>query len=108
MDTAPVGGPELLDYVNIGIIEDQHGSHVAGITAANDMLGNPTFDGAAPGAKLVSSRACVWAVACTTAATTDGMVDLVVGRGVDVVNMSIGGLPALNDGANARGASTTG
>ena len=30
------------------------------------------------------------------------MVDLVVNRSVDVVNMSIGGLPALNDGNNAR------
>ena len=30
------------------------------------------------------------------------MVDLVVNRNVDVVNMSIGGLPALNDGNNAR------
>ena len=30
------------------------------------------------------------------------MVDLVVNRHVDVVNMSIGGLPALNDGNNAR------
>jgi hypothetical protein len=88
--------------VNIGLVQNQHGSHVAGITAANDMLGNPVFDGAAPGAKIVSSRACVWNGGCTTAATTDGMVDLVVNRGVDVVNMSIGGLPALNDGANAR------
>lgn len=30
------------------------------------------------------------------------MIDLVVNRGVDVVNMSIGGLPPLNDGNNAR------
>lgn len=102
VDTTPAGGPGLADYVNIGIIEDQHGSHVAGITAANDMLGNPVFDGAAPGAKLVSSRACVWGGGCTTAATTDGMIDLVVNRGVNVVNMSIGGLPGLNDGNNAR------
>ncbi len=102
VDTTPAGGPGLVDYVNIGIIEDAHGSHVAGITAANDMLGNPNFDGAAPGAKLVSARACSWGGGCTSAATTDGMVDLVVNRGVDVVNMSIGGLPALNDGANAR------
>jgi subtilisin family serine protease len=102
VDTTPIDGPGLVDYVNIGIIQDAHGSHVAGITAANDMLGNPNFDGAAPGAKLVSSRACVWTGGCTTAATTDGMVDLVVNRGVDVVNMSIGGLPALNDGNNAR------
>ena len=30
------------------------------------------------------------------------MIDLVVNRHVDIVNMSIGGLPALNDGNNAR------
>ena len=102
VDARPAGGPAAVDYVNIGIIEDAHGSHVAGITAANDMIGNGNFDGAAPGAKLVSSRACVWGGGCTTAATNDGMADLVINRGVDVVNMSIGGLPALNDGANAR------
>ncbi len=102
VDTAPVGGPGLVDYVNIGIIESTHGTHVAGITAANDMLGNSAFDGAAPGARLVSARACSWGGGCTAAALTTGMVDLVVNRKVDVVNMSIGGLPALNDGANAR------
>ncbi|MGN9807989.1 S8 family serine peptidase [Micromonospora sp. BQ11] len=91
-----------VDYVNIGIVEDAHGSHVAGITAANDMLGNDVFDGAAPGAKLVSARACVWGGGCTAAALTTGMADLVINRKVDVVNMSIGGLPALNDGNNAR------
>jgi len=30
------------------------------------------------------------------------MIDLVTNRHVDIVNMSIGGLPALNDGNNAR------
>ncbi|HSO65988.1 MAG TPA: S8 family serine peptidase, partial [Ornithinibacter sp.] len=60
------------------------------------------MNGQAPGAKVVSSRACTWGGGCTAAALTDGMVDLVVNRGVDVVNMSIGGLPALNDGNNAR------
>jgi hypothetical protein len=102
VDVTPAGLPGVADFVNIGIIQDQHGSHVAGIAAANDMLGNRVFDGAAPGAKLVSSRACTWGGGCTNAALTDGMVDLVVNRGVDVVNMSIGGLPALNDGNNAR------
>ncbi|MEV0156201.1 S8 family serine peptidase [Micromonospora sp. NPDC050686] len=102
VDTTPAGGPGLVDYVNIGIIESTHGTHVAGITAANDMLGNSAFDGAAPGAKLVSARACSWGGGCTYAALTTGMVDLVVNRKVDVINMSIGGLPALNDGANAR------
>ncbi|MDG4803747.1 S8 family serine peptidase [Micromonospora sp. WMMD980] len=103
VDLAPAGLPgQTADFVNIGIIEDAHGSHVAGITAANDMLGNTRFDGAAPGAKLVSSRACTWGGGCTAAALTTGMVDLVVNRKVDVVNMSIGGLPALNDANNAR------
>jgi subtilisin family serine protease len=102
VDTAPVGGPGLVDYVNIGIVESTHGTHVAGITAANDMLGNGAFDGAAPGAKLVSARACSWGGGCTYAALTTGMADLVINRKVDVINMSIGGLPALNDGNNAR------
>ncbi|MEJ3743924.1 S8 family serine peptidase [Actinomycetes bacterium KLBMP 9797] len=99
---APAGLPGVADFVNIGILASSHGSHVAGITAANDMLGNANFDGAAPGAKIVSGRACSWSGGCTAVALTDGMVDLVVNRGVDVVNMSIGGLPAFNDGSNAR------
>ncbi|HEY0698271.1 MAG TPA: S8 family serine peptidase, partial [Micromonospora sp.] len=102
VDVTPAGLPGVADFVNVGIIESTHGTHVAGITAANDMLGNSAFDGAAPGAKLVSARACSWGGGCTLAALTDGMVELVVNRHVDVVNMSIGGLPALNDANNAR------
>ncbi|WP_405802408.1 S8 family serine peptidase [Streptomyces halstedii] len=89
------------DYVNIGVIESEHGTHVAGITAANSLFGGK-MNGAAPGAKIVSSRACTWSGGCTNIALTEGMIDLVVNRGVDVVNMSIGGLPPLNDGNNAR------
>lgn len=102
VNTEPIGLPGTYDYVNIGIVESTHGTHVAGITAANDMLGNNVFDGAAPGAKLVSARACSWGGGCTAAALTTGMIDLVANRGVDIVNMSIGGLPGLNDGNNAR------
>src|SRR6185503_17508937 len=91
------------DYVNIGVIESEHGTHVAGITAANSLFGGE-MNGAAPGAKIVSSRACTWSGGCTNIALTEGMIDLVVNRGVDVVNMSIGGLPPLNDGNNARAA----
>lgn len=104
VDMSPYGGQYVgttADFVNIGIVADAHGSHVAGITAANSMFGGE-MDGAAPGAKLVSSRACTFAGGCTAAALTTGMADLVVNRGVDVINMSIGGLPALNDGNNAR------
>ncbi|MFF2960728.1 S8 family serine peptidase [Streptomyces sp. NPDC057963] len=91
------------DYVNIGVIANEHGTHVAGITSANGLFGGK-MSGAAPGAQIVSSRACTWSGGCTNIALTEGMIDLVVNRGVDVVNMSIGGLPPLNDGNNARAA----
>lgn len=100
----PLGGDwtgKKADFVNIGVIESEHGTHVAGITSANGLFGGK-MSGAAPGAKIVSSRACTWSGGCTNVALTEGMVDLVTKRGVDIVNMSIGGLPALNDGNNAR------
>jgi subtilisin family serine protease len=95
------GAGDKADYVSIGVIEGSHGTHVAGITAANSLFGG-RMNGAAPGAKLVSSRACTWSGGCTNIALTEGMIDLVTKRGVDIVNMSIGGLPPLNDGNNAR------
>ncbi|MFH0518149.1 S8 family serine peptidase [Streptomyces sp. M41] len=100
----PLGGDwvgQKRDFVNIGVIESEHGTHVAGITAANGLFGGK-MNGQAPGAKLVAARACTWTGGCTNVALTEGMIDLVVNRGVDIVNMSIGGLPALNDGNNAR------
>ncbi|MFD4548909.1 S8 family serine peptidase [Streptomyces sp. NPDC058466] len=100
----PYGGSwvgKKADFVNIGVIESEHGTHVAGITSANGLFGGK-MNGAAPGAKIVSSRACTWTGGCTNVALTEGMIDLVANRGVDIVNMSIGGLPALNDGNNAR------
>ncbi|MEV4438694.1 S8 family serine peptidase [Streptomyces sp. NPDC049577] len=100
----PLGGSwvgKKSDFVSIGVIESEHGTHVAGITAANGLFGGK-MNGAAPGAKIVSSRACTWTGGCTNVALTEGMIDLVVNHGVDIVNMSIGGLPELNDGNNAR------
>ncbi|MDQ0581054.1 S8 family serine peptidase [Streptomyces rishiriensis] len=102
----PYGGDwvgKKADFANIGLIASEHGTHVAGITAANGLFGGK-MNGAAPGAKIVSSRACVFGPGCTNVALTEGMIDLVVNRGVDIVNMSIGGLPGLNDGNNARAA----
>ncbi|MEU7606574.1 S8 family serine peptidase, partial [Streptomyces sp. NPDC041003] len=58
----PLGGDwvgKKADFVNVGIIESEHGTHVAGITAANSLFGGK-MNGEAPGAKLVSSRACSW------------------------------------------------
>ncbi|RSS37991.1 S8 family serine peptidase [Streptomyces sp. WAC08241] len=100
----PAGGDWIgkkADFVNIGLVESSHGTHVAGITAAHGLFGGK-MNGAAPGAKIVSSRACTWTGGCTNTALTEGMTDLVVNRGVDIVNMSIGGLPQQNDGDNVR------
>ncbi|WP_394813831.1 S8 family serine peptidase [Streptomyces litchfieldiae] len=100
----PYGGDwvgQTRDFVNIGIVSGRHGTHVAGITAANGLFGGE-MNGAAPGAQIVSSRACVFGGGCTYTALFEGMIDLVVNRDVDLVNVSIGGLPALNDGNNAR------
>ncbi len=80
---APYGDPSLpatADFVNIGITEDAHASHVAGIAAGHSLFGG-TMDGQAPGAKIVSSRACTWGGGCTAAALTDGMIDLALNRG---------------------------
>jgi subtilisin family serine protease len=90
------------DFVGIGIAEEAHATHVAGITAGNDMFGDADFDGVAPGATIVSERACNWSGGCTNAALTTGMVDLVEVRHANVVNLSIGGLSALNDGSDAQ------
>ncbi|MEV5963530.1 S8 family serine peptidase [Kribbella sp. NPDC051952] len=87
--------------VNIGIVSGAHGSHVAGIVAGNKLLGGK-MSGAAPGAKLVSVRVCLFIAGCTNHALLEGMIYAVTVAHVDVINMSIGGLPALNDGNNAR------
>lgn len=87
--------------VNIGIVSGEHGTHVAGITAANKMFGG-AMSGAAPGAKLKSVRVCLFISGCTTHALIEGMTYIAKKGNVDVINMSIGGLPALNDGNNTR------
>ncbi len=88
-------------FVNIGIVSGLHGSHVAGITAANKMFGG-AMSGAAPGAKLKSIRVCMFITGCTNHALIEGMTFIAKQGNVDVINMSIGGLPALNDGNNTR------
>ena len=90
-----------LKVVNIGIVSGAHGSHVAGIASGNALFGG-AMSGAAPGANLVSVRACLFVAGCTNHALLEGMIYAVKSAHVDVINMSIGGLPALNDGNNAR------
>jgi subtilisin family serine protease len=80
------------DFVDIGLVSGAHGTRLARIAAANGMFGG-RMNGAAPGPKIVSERACLFAPGCTSVAMTEGMVDL--------VNMSIGDMAALNDGGSA-------
>ena len=87
--------------VNIGIVSGFHGSHVAGIAAGNNLFGG-AMSGMAPGAKIVSVRACLFIAGCTPTALVEGMIYVAKQSNVDVINMSIGGLPALNDGNNTR------
>ena len=57
-----------------------HGTHTIGIAIGDDGAGNQIgmfggqMDGAAPGAQLVSARACSFGPGCTAVALTDGMV----------------------------------
>ena len=88
-------------FVNIGIVSGAHGTHVAGIAAGKDFFGG-VFDGGAPGAKLVSVRVCLFVAGCTSRALIDGMIYIAKNARVDVINMSIGGLPFVNDGNNTR------
>jgi len=87
--------------LNIGIVSGAHGSHVAGIAAGNALFGG-NVSGAAPGAQIVSVRACLFIAGCTAHALIEGMIYVAKQANVDVINMSIGGLPALNDGNTAR------
>ena len=87
--------------INIGIVSGAHGTHVAGIIAANGLFGG-AMSGAAPGAQLVSVRVCLFIAGCTAHALVEGMIYAAKTANVDVINMSIGGLPALNDGNNTR------
>ncbi|SER25387.1 pre-peptidase C-terminal domain-containing protein [Lentzea xinjiangensis] len=86
-------------YVNLGI-SAAHGTHVAGITAAHKMF-DGKMAGAAPGAKLMAIKACLTTPSCTNSGLIDGVL-YAARNGADVVNISIGGLPSLNDGNNAR------
>jgi subtilisin family serine protease len=82
--------------VNIGIVSGEHGSHVAGIAAGNSLFGGD-MSGAAPGANLLSVRVCLFVTGCTRHAMEQGMI-YAAEHGVDIINMSVGGLDLINDG----------
>jgi len=95
-------------FVSLGVVSGAHGTHVAGIAAgANRLFSDGAghysdATGAAPGAQIVSIRVCLFTSGCTAHALTEGMIFAAKTANVDVISMSIGGLPSLNDGNNAR------
>jgi hypothetical protein len=95
-------------YVSLGVVSGAHGTHVAGIAAGNKLFRNSSgtlvgdATGAAPGAQIVSLRVCLFTSGCTAHALTEGMIYAAKNANVDVISMSIGGLPSINDGNNAR------
>src|SRR4029079_7793025 len=66
VDTAGAG------YVSLGVVSGAHATHVAGIAAGGKLFGDAT--GAAPGAKIVSLRVCLFTSGCTAHALTEGMI----------------------------------
>ena len=96
------GLPDKVDFVDIGISSGEHGSHVAGIVAANNMFGGQ-MDGPGPRRQAgVCPGLLPSAPAAPTPRSATAWPSSLANRGVDIINMSIGGLPALNDGDNAR------
>jgi subtilisin family serine protease len=93
-------GSDAPSLVNIGIAGAAHGSHVAGIATGNRLFGG-AMSGAAPGAQVMAVKVCLTTTSCTNSGLIDGVL-YAARNGADVANISIGGLPALNDGNNAR------
>ncbi|MDQ2701191.1 MAG: S8 family serine peptidase [Actinomycetota bacterium] len=96
-------GTDEGSWLNIGIAGGSHGSHVAGIAAANRMFSEggaeSEMGGAAPGAQVMSIQVCLVDEGCVGSAMVDGML-YAAENDADVANLSVGGLPPLNDGFN--------
>ena len=93
-------GSDAGSVVDLGIAGAQHGTHVAGIATGNGLFGG-AMSGAAPGARVMAIKVCLTTSSCTSSGLIDGVL-YAAQHGADVANISIGGLPALNDGNNAR------
>ena len=70
-----------------------HGTHVASIIAGTGAASGGAQKGVAPGATLVSAKACT-AAGCTESAIINAMQWAATQPGVKVVNMSLGGQPS--------------
>ncbi len=82
----------------VGFDPGNHGSHVSGIIAGRKTIANDDDDtlarGVAPAARLAVHRVCANNGGC---GSVEAVIDLAK-NGVDLVNMSLGGLSLYNDG----------
>lgn len=82
----------------VGFDPGNHGSHVTGIIGAQKTLSNDSSDtqarGVAPEVELMVNRVCSNNSGCNA---TRAIIDL-ARNGARVINMSLGGLSATNDG----------
>jgi hypothetical protein len=83
-------------YVNIGIVSGGHGTHVAGTVAGKGFF-NGAYDGVAPNAQLAVARVCLFIQGCFQTDQVAAFDYLITVDKVNIIQMSIGGLPALND-----------
>ena len=87
----------------VGFDPGDHGSHVSGIIAGRKTIQNDPDDtlarGVAPEAALYMNRVCANNGGCNA---TAAFIDLVTNAGVEVVNMSLGGLSPFNDGLGVQ------
>jgi hypothetical protein len=83
----------------VGFDPGNHGSHVSGIAAGRQTILNDSPDtlarGVAPAANIYLNRVCANNGGCDA---TEAFIDLATTAGVDVINMSLGGLNPFNDG----------
>ncbi len=83
----------------VGYDPGNHGTHVAGIAAGGKVIANDPDDtlakGVASEAAIYMNRVCSNNAGCNE---TEAFVDLATNGGVDVINMSLGGLSPMNDG----------
>ena len=98
----PKTGTDLVDVRSVSFVgfdAGNHGTHVAGIAAGRKTIANDPDDtlarGVAPNAQIFSDRVCANNGGCNA---TSAMIDLATQAGVQVINMSLGGLSPFNDG----------
>ncbi|KXG78353.1 Endo-1,4-beta-xylanase A [Fervidicola ferrireducens] len=81
-----------VEKINIGFDGNSHGTHVAGIAA-----GNGSLVGVAPGAKIMALKVLGSNVGGAMSHIIEAMI-YAAENGADVVNMSLGSAPDINDG----------